>query len=245
MAFNGYHQKNHNWINPFSFYKAPKYESPERDVLTDEEVLRLFQPGVLKTPLQLAVCMLYFYSGLRRAEIFALKPEDLDWKTPKITVRRAWQLFDETKNRVIGSTKSHKPRNTLFDPVLQEAIKLLWEKNGKYEYVITHRYGQVPTASWVKRNFRQWLERAGIELGGRKITPHCSRHYLASFLEATGAPMRYIEEILGHSQKESGRIALSGVNKTTKIYLHTPEKAIIEMGKKVSEARKVIDFKVS
>ena len=168
MTFTAYQQKNHKWLNPFSFYKAPKYESPERDVLTDEEVLRLFQPGVLKNPMQLAVCMLYFYSGLRRAEIFALKPEDLDWKTPKITVRRAWQLFDEPKNRKEGPPKSHKPRKTLFDPVLQEAIKLLWEKNGKYEYVITHRGGKVPTASWVKRNFRQWLNVLTLSLAAGK-----------------------------------------------------------------------------
>ena len=238
MAFNGYREKNHKWVNPFSFYKAPKYESPERDVLTDEEVLRLFQPGVLKTPMQLAVCMLYFYSGLRRAEIFALKPEDLDWKTPKIRVRHSWQLFDEANKMVLGPPKSHKPRTTLFDPVLQEAIKLLWEKNGKHEFVITHKNGKIPTASWVKRNFRKWLDAAGIELGGREITPHSSRHYLASFMEEAGTPIRYIEQILGHSEKESGRI---GGNKTTKIYLHTPEKAIIDVGQKVSARKEALE----
>ena len=94
-----------------------------REAFTENEVLEFFKPGVLQRTMELAVCAIMFLSGLRRSEIFALKPEDLDWVTPKITVRRAWQNFDNKEKRVLGPTKGKKERLAPFDPVLQEAIK--------------------------------------------------------------------------------------------------------------------------
>jgi integrase len=231
MAFQNYQRKNHKWINPFLYIDTPRYESKTRDALPEDEMLKIFEPGVLRGTMELVVGTIIFYSGLRRSEVFALKPEDLDWKTPKITVRRAWQMFDD-KERVIGPPKSKKPRDTLFDPILQEAVKKLWEENGKHEYVVSYKNGKTPGPSWIRNRFSKWLERAGIELGGREIVPHSSRHTLASLLEAKGIPIRYIQEILGHSDEE-----------TTKIYLHSPEKMIREVGKKISEARKDKDEK--
>ena len=223
MAFRNYQRKNHKWINPILYIDTPKYESKTRDALPEDEMLKIFKPGVLRGTMELVVGMIIFFSGLRRSEVFALKPEDLDWKTPKITVRRAWQMFDN-KNRIIGPPKSKKPRNTLFDPILQEAIKKLWEENRKHEYVICYKNGKTPGPNWIRSRFSKWLERAGIELGGREIVPHSSRHSLASLLEAKGTPIRYIQEILGHSDVE-----------TTKIYLHSPEKMIREAGNKILE----------
>ena len=96
-----------------------------------------------------------------------------------------------------------------------------------------------------QKHFKQWIESAGIKLNGRNITPHSSRHSLASLLENRGVALRYIQEMLGHSKLE-----------TTKIYLHTPEKIIREMGSKIIEAKeakdqnekqpeKIVEFKVS
>jgi integrase len=45
-----------------------------------------------------------FLAGLRRSEVSALKPDDLDWITPKIAVRRSWQMFN-SKNRVMGAAE--------------------------------------------------------------------------------------------------------------------------------------------
>jgi integrase len=155
-------------------------------------------------------------------------------------VKNAWQNFDR-KTRVLGPPKRKRERDAPFDPVLQEAIKKLWEENGKYEFVFSYKNGTTPGPSWIQGRFMKWLKRAGIEPGGRKITPHSSRHSLASLLEAKGVSLRYIQELLGHSDL-----------KTTKIYLHSTEKTIREIGQKISEARekkeaeqKVIPFKVS
>jgi integrase/recombinase XerD len=225
MTFKNFQRKNRNWMNPFLFYDAPVYKSESRDALPEDEMLRLFYPGVLERTMELAVCAVIFLSGLRRSEVFALKPEDLDWATPKITIRRSWQNFDSKNKRILGPPKSKKTRQAPFDPILQEAIKKLWAENGQHEYVFCWKDGKTPGPSWTYFNFNKWLERAGIELGGRRIVPHSSRHSLASLLEARGVSLRYIQELLGHSDL-----------KTTKIYLHSTEKTIRDLGKKISEA---------
>ena len=246
MAFKEYQRKNRNWHNPFLYIEPPVYKTKTRDALPEDEVLKFFEPGVLKRTMELAVCAAMFLSGLRRSEIFALKPEDLDWHTPKMTVRRAWQNFDNKNKKVLGPPKGKRERIAPFDPVLQEAIKRLWDENGKHEFVMSWKNGKIPGPSWIDFNFKRWLKRAGIELGGRRIVPHSSRHSLASLLEERGVSLRYIQELLGHSDLQ-----------TTKIYLHSTEKTIRDIGRKISEVmenglptqeeerRNIIRFKVS
>jgi integrase len=189
-------------------------------------MIALFSPGVMRDTIELAICAAMFLSGLRRAEIFALKPEDLDWHTPKITVRRTWQSFDK-KTRELGPPKGKREREAPFDEVLQNAIEKLWAENGKHEFVFSYKNGKTPGPSWIRGRFMTWLDRAGIKLNGRKIVPHSSRHSLASLLEERGSSLRYIQELLGHSDL-----------KTTKIYLHSTDKTIRDIGKKIDDAIK-------
>jgi len=107
MAFKSYQSKNRRWVDPFRYIAKPSYAEKIRDALSEDETLKLFMPGVLERTIELAVCSAIFLSGLRRSEVSALKPEDLDWHTPKITVRRAWQNFNKSK-RVLGPPKGKK-----------------------------------------------------------------------------------------------------------------------------------------
>jgi len=223
MAFKEYQRKNRAWLNPFLSIDKPQFHGRIRDTLSEDEVIRLFAPGVLESAMELAICAVMFLSGLRRGEIFALKPECLDWHTPKITVRNAWQNL-ENRDRVLGPTKSKREREAPFDPVLQEAIKKLWKENGRHEFVFSYPDGKTPGPSWISGRFPKWLKKAGVELKGRKIVPHGARHSLASLLEDKGVSMRHIQELLGHSDL-----------KTTKIYLHSTEKTIRDVGRKISE----------
>ena len=74
---------------------------------------------------------------------------------------------------------------------------------------------------------KKWVDRTGIKLNGRDIVPHSARHSLGSMLEEKGVSIRYIQELLGHSDCKSF--------KTTKIYFHSTEKTIQSIGKKTSE----------
>jgi integrase/recombinase XerD len=174
--------------------------------------------------MELAVCACMFTSGLRRGEIAALKPECLDWNTPKITVKYNWQRYNK-KVRVLSTTKSKKQREAPFDPILQAAIRKLWEENGQHEFVFSFKNGRFLHSSWIERRFPLWLERAGINSDGRDLVPHSSRHSLASLLEERGVSLRYIQDMLGHSDL-----------KTTKRYLHSTKNTIRVIGQKITEA---------
>ena len=244
MTFNEYQRINRTKSNPFQYIDKPKSNKISWDALPEDEMIKLFSPGVHDNAMEFAVCAVMFLSGLRRGEIAALRPEDLDWNTPKITVCRAWQRF-ASKNKVLGPTKGKKVRFAPFDPLLQKAVKKLWEENGRHDFVFCDKKGGIIGSQWIENRFKKWLKRAGIELGGRRIVPHSSRHSLASLLEERGVSLRYIQELLGHSDLE-----------TTKIYLHSTEKTIRDIGKKISEVmenglpaqeegqRNVVGFKV-
>jgi integrase len=221
MAFTEYQKTHRRWINPFQTIDPPMVRRGTRGALSEEEVIKLFTPGILLDEMELAVCAAMFLAGLRRSEIFALRPEDLDWCTPKIMVCRAWQSFD-SKTRILGPPKSKKARQAPFDTVLQGAIKKLWEVNGHHEFVFSFKDGTTPGPSWIKGRFKKWMVRAGIDLNGRRIVPHSARHSLASILEERGVSLRYIQDMLGHSDL-----------KTTKIYLHSTEKTIRDIGSKI------------
>jgi len=225
MAFTEYQRqrRNQKWVNPFLLIDKPKYHKRERDALPEDEMLKLFAPGVLQRPMEVGVCAAIFLSGLRRSEVAALKPEDLDWNTPKIIVRRAWQNFD-SKERVLGPTKGKKERVAFFDPVLQAAIKKIWEENGKHEFVFCWKNGKPIGPSWTRFNFNHWLERAKIDLAGRDIVPHSARHTLATLLADDDVSLKYIQEILGHSDL-----------KTTGGYIHLTQSTIRKIGEKITE----------
>jgi len=223
MAFNEYQRINRLQSNPFQYVPKPKSDKRPWDALTEDEMLKLFMPGVLDDAMELAVCAAMFLSGLRRAEVSALMPDDLDWATPKIVLSRSWQRFN-SKDKIMGPTKGKKVRDAPFDPLLQNAVKKLWEENGRHEFVFCWKDGRTIGSSWIKGRFKEWLKRAGIELGGRRIVPHSSRHSIASLLEARGVSLRYIQDFLGHSDL-----------KTTKGYLHSTSKTIRDIGKKISE----------
>jgi len=212
MAFKMFQRKNRGWLNPFQNLDAPTYSPKTRDSLPENEVIKLFVPGVLERIMELAVCAAMFLSGLRRSEVSALKPEDLDWHTPKIKLSRAWQNFDKKEKRKLGPLKGKRRRDAPFDPILQEAIKKLWDKYGQHEFVFCWKSGNVIGPSWIYHNFKQWLKRAGIVLAGREIVPHSARHSLASTLLENGVSLKHIQLLLGHASV-----------KTTENYLHATD----------------------
>jgi len=250
MSFKEYWEDNQGWRNPFDRIKPPKCaRGRRRDVLREEEILKLFMPGVITDPLERAVAVAMFWAGLRRSEIFALKTEDLDWRTPKLNINHAWKNFANVKKRTLGDPKWHKCREAPFPEELRSAIKALQEVYGIHEFVFCKKDGSIPHGKWITKRLPVWMKKAGIDTAGRRIVPHSARHSLASCLESTGVPLRYIQDMLGHTSM-----------KTTVGYLHTPEGKINEIMRKIGDiaggekardmtgkgdAGKIIGFKVS
>jgi integrase len=234
MAFREYGKTHPRWLNPFQGIDAPKaMDSSPRDILSNVEVIQLFNSGAFIDCKEKAICSAMYLTGLRRAEIFALKPEHLDWKTPKIRIKNAWKNFD-SKDREMGDPKWHKERQVPFPVQLQNAIRELWAEQGRHEYVFAWKKGfmkrpclrmpecDIPGPSWTKGRIKKWLFRSGIDLSGRNIVPHSARHSLATILEQENVPLRYIQDLLGHSDY-----------KTTKGYLHSVEGTLTRIGSRI------------
>jgi integrase/recombinase XerD len=238
MAFNEYGKTHKRWLNPFLGIEAPiDNEEGVPEAIEEWEIVKLFAPGVIADPLQKAVCAAMFWAGLRRSEIFGLRPEDLDWEASIIRVRNAWKQYNR-KKRTLGDPKWHKKREIPFPDILQTAIKELWAAYGQHEFVFCRKDGSLPRETFLRWHLPRWFERAGIELNGRRIVPHSARHSLASALELRGVPLRYIGDMLGHSSL-----------KTTRGYLHTVSGAINDMGNKIDgiakQEEKTLEFKSS
>jgi integrase len=230
MAFKEYSRERPYWQNPFRDIEPPKdIEYPDRDSLIEEEVVSLFKPGVLLEKMEVAICAAMFWAGLRRGEIFALRPEDLDWGTPRINVRQGWQNY-ALKRRKLGSTKSKRDRVAPFDDILQEAIKALWLEYGKHQYVFAFADGKTPGPSWISGRLKKWIARAKINLGGRNIVPHSCRNSLAQTLEDHGVSLRHIQELLGHLSLRT----------TKRHYLQSTSKKIREINKSINEAMEAL-----
>lgn len=237
MVFREYQLTHKGFRDPFFGLERPRGPQGKRGALEEGEVVRLFStPGVFDDQLERAVCTAIFWAGFRRAEVFALRPDRLDWRMPKIHIDSAWKNFDRAApdadpklhpiRRELGDPKHHKIRDTTFPEDLQREIRELWRINGQHEFVFAFADGSIPTADWWEKNVEKWFHRAGIDTRGRKITPHSARHSMASVLEAEGVPLRYIQEILGHSDL-----------KTTLGYLQTPSDAINRITRKIDTSR--------
>jgi integrase len=225
MAFKEYGETHEQWRNPFDRIKPPKSKNPQaRDILEEWEIKKLFEPGIITDPLDRALCAAMFWAGMRRGEIYGLKPEDLNWKIPMIIIRNAWQRYDSPQDRSLGDPKWHKIREIAFPVQLQDAIRELWAAYGQHDFVFCNAKGRLPGANYCRRWLPRWIAAAGIDLGNRDIVPHGSRHSLASALENDGVPLRQIQEMLGHSDL-----------KTTKGYLHDTADHINKMGQKIEE----------
>lgn len=235
MTFREYGKTHPRWQNPFQNIDAPiTVESNPRDILTDAEVIKLFSSETtFKDKMERAVCVAMYLAGLRRSEIFALRPEHLDWKTPKIRVENAWKKFG-MQDREMGDPKWHKKREVPFPAQLQEAIRDLWAEQGQHEFVFAWRKGftkrhrvsmeecDIPGPSWIKGRLDKWISCAGIDVTGRNIVPHSARHSLATILEQENVPLRYIQDLLGHSDY-----------KTTEGYLHSVEGTLKKIGSRI------------
>jgi len=187
-------------INVAETMESPKVWTMLPSVLTPKEIDRLFAAPDLTTPLGIrnrAVLELFYASGLRVSELAGLQLHDLH--------------FDEHFLRCIG-----KGRKERVVPVGKNAI----ERVKQYIQSVRPQFTPGPQEQTVFLSSRRqpmsrktiWdmIKKCARAAGITKtIYPHTLRHSFASHLLANGAPLRIIQEMLGHAD-----IA------TTQIYTH-------------------------
>jgi integrase/recombinase XerD len=152
-----------------------------------------------------AILELFYACGLRVSELAELPLDNLH--------------LDEGYVRVLG--KGRKVRIVPVGAKAAESIRLylaearpLFSPPPEERAVFISRVGRGISRVSIWQMVKQRARQAGIE---KHISPHTLRHSFASHLLANGAPVRAIQEMLGHSD-----IA------TTQIYTHVDQERLVE-----------------
>lgn len=220
--------------NPAVTLRRPRVYRRERPTLTQAEVQRLVygaRSGIAPAePLELRNrCLLYttYILGLRPGEPGRLRLDELEWLPGKegkvytvLLSRGKAQSSDVRKpldldgSRLIAFYLRERPR--IEHPWLQRGRVVSLRPGptaaGASPWLFPSSTGGMLSRLAVYDLFRARLKASGIEVGSRKLTPHCLRHSIATHLLRVGWDVKEVQRFMRHRSIE-----------TTGEYLHADE----------------------
>ncbi len=184
----------------------PKKTKPLPDVLTLDEIERLLEAAQGDNILSIrnvAMVELLYGSGLRISELLDLKTNDLHINMGFVNV-----IGKGNKERIvpIGSEAA----KALIKYLDASRLKL---SKASTPYVFLNRFGKRISRVGFYKIIKELAKTANID---KDVSPHTLRHSFATHLLENGVDLRYVQELLGHSDVS-----------TTEIYTHISKKQLI------------------
>lgn len=134
------------------------------------------------------ILSIMYAGGLRVSEIIDLKVKDVDF---------------ESKTLMIRAGKGKKDRITVLSENLIPQLKSIVNANIPENYLFPSNRGGKLTSRSVQKIFYTALKKSGV----KKIAScHSLRHSFATHLLENGVNVRYIQELLGHSNLRTTQI---------------------------------------
>ena len=133
-------------------------------------------------------------TGLRRGELLALRWQDIDWSAGVVRVRRNYTRgqFGTPKSR--RSSRAVPLAQRVQAELQQHCERSRFQSPG--DLVFCHpQLGVVLDPAKLRKRFQDTARRAGL----RPVRLHDLRHTFGTRMAAAGAPLRWIQEWLGHS----------------------------------------------
>jgi integrase len=130
-----------------------------------------------------------FRTGLRLGELFALRIDDIDFNGGKIHVRRS--VAHKTTEETVP--KSAHGRVVSMSPQLVRTLRAVVHLRGPLMFCT--EAGEPLTGDMLKCPWRRITRASGLPY----IRAHDMRHSFASQLVIAGAPLKAVQELLGHS----------------------------------------------
>ncbi|MES2769637.1 MAG: tyrosine-type recombinase/integrase [Bdellovibrionota bacterium] len=177
--------------------KLPKVKNKLPDVLTKGEFDSLFESCKAEDPFRSArnqmTLLMLFGSGCRVSELIGLDLKD----------------FNETESYLIITGKGNKQRAVPLTEHLKSELKIYLEqirpkilKENTQSIFINDR-GNRPSRVDIWRWLSSWSKKAGLK---QAVSPHQFRHGCATALLESGADLRSIQLLLGHSSLQTTQI---------------------------------------
>ncbi len=194
-------REHHILYNPASELVLPKQPKRlPRSLLAQEDIeaiLHEAEPSSAAGLRDRAMLELLYATGLRRMELPALQRYDVDLARRLVFVREG----KGAKDRVVPL--GERAAAWVDKYLLESRPQLL---AGECEALFVTDYGEALTPEWLAAKVKRYMQFAGIDKPG---ATHLFRHACATHMLENGADIRYIQEMLGHSQLS-----------TTQIYTH-------------------------
>lgn len=212
--------------NPMLEINPPKTTKPVKDIL-DEDDLSLFLSTIDKeTTKHKLWVFLAFARDLRREEVFGLKWDDFNFKTPAdlnirkptVTINNA-VVYVPGKPLIIKDTKTDNSRRVLALPMFLAILVLTWKdellskvkKRNKRRKIVSIEDPTGP-GKWVfpqvnmespghPCSFTTFLRRFCINEKLKRVSPHLLRHMWGSYMLRDGVDIAKISVEMGHGSK--------------------------------------------
>ena len=182
--------------SPVVGIKQTKSTKKLPEILTAKEIsVLLSQPDVseLKGCRDKAMLELLYATGIKVSELINISINDI--------------------NLHIGILHLKSEKNERIIPIYPEAVKVLTNYcnnvrdvvvlDGNTTELFTNMNGQPLTRQGLWKIIKSYADKANIK---KDITPHTIRHSFAAHLLENGAPLKDIQEILGHSDLSSTQV---------------------------------------
>lgn len=155
-------------------------------VLSREEIKSIIEQ--IKNPKHKLIISLAYGAGLRVSEVISLKVKDIN--LDELTVH-------------LKDAKGKKDRLTIIPESIRNDIKILISEKSLDEIVFASERGGKLTERTAQKIFENGMKKAGIKKGA---TFHSLRHSFATHLLENGVDVRYVQELLGHSNIRTTQI---------------------------------------
>lgn len=195
--------------------RPPKVKAKLPKVLTEEDFKKLYDAcetdSTSRTIRNRTTLLLLFGLGCRVSELIALNLED----------------FNETQSALTVTGKGQKQRLVPLSANLLQSLKTYIQnvradlvKDSTHSIIINDR-GHRPSRVDIWRWLAAWSAKAGFE---QPVSPHQFRHGCATALLESGADLRSIQMLLGHSSLQTTQIytSVSTTKKSQTIEDHHP-----------------------
>ncbi|KAB2954251.1 site-specific integrase [Heliorestis acidaminivorans] len=192
--------------NPTEGAKIPRQERKEIDILSENEIGRLFD--LLKGSYIYGPAKVAFHTGARLTEVLGLTWDCVDLEGAKIRIEKAYRYFNDDGEPLFTTPKTKAARRTIgIDPELVAFLKehrieqekaRRWSTGGawasSHDLVFTMGDGSPIIPGALSSLFSQKMKKAGIA-----TTFHGLRHSHVSILIKAGVPITTISGRVGHA----------------------------------------------